>query len=94
MISKEEINHIAKLSKIKLNEKEIEDFSKEFTETLEYLEIIKEVNLEGVEPTYFINTNKNPLREDIVEESLPLEEVIKNAPDEKYGYFKLPNVMD
>ncbi|NMB07414.1 MAG: Asp-tRNA(Asn)/Glu-tRNA(Gln) amidotransferase subunit GatC [Tissierellia bacterium] len=94
MISKEEINHIAKLSKIKLNEKEIEDFSKEFTETLEYLEIIKEVDLEGVEPTYFINTNKNPLREDIVEESLPLEEVIKNAPDEKYGYFKLPNVMD
>lgn len=94
MISKEDINHIAKLSKIKLNEKEIEDFSKEFTETLEYLEIIKEVDLEGVEPTYFINTNKNPLREDIVEESLPLEEVIKNAPDEKYGYFKLPNVMD
>jgi len=94
LISKEEINHIAKLSKIKLNEKEIEDFSKEFTETLEYLEIIKEVDLEGVEPTYFINTNKNPLREDIVEESLPLEEVIKNAPDEKYGYFKLPNVMD
>ncbi len=82
------------LSKIGLNEKEVEKFSKEFAETLEYLKIIEEVDLENVEPTYFINNNKNLLREDIVGESLPLEEVIKNAPDEKYGYFKLPNVLD
>lgn len=94
MISKEDIYHIAELCKIKLSENEIEDFSKEFSDILEYLEIFKEIDLEGVEPTYFVNSNKNPLREDIVEESLPVEEVLKNAPDEKYGYFKLPNVMD
>lgn len=94
MISKEDIYHIAELCKIKLTENEVEDFSKEFSDILEYLEIFKEIDLEGVEPTYFVNSNKNPLREDIVEESLPVEEVLKNAPDEKYGYFKLPNVMD
>ncbi len=94
MISKEEIYQIAEFCKIKFSEDEVEDFSKEFSEILESLEIIKEVDLENVEPTYFVNTNRNPLREDVVGESLSSEEVLKNAPDEKYGYFKLPNVMD
>ena len=94
LISKEDIHHILELSKIGLSENEVEKFSKEFAKTLEELKIIGEIDLENVEPTFFVNNNKNPLREDIVGESLPLEEVIKNAPDEKYGYFKLPNVMD
>lgn len=94
MISKEEIYQIAEFCKIKFSEDEVEDFSKEFSEILESLEIIKEVDLENVEPTYFVNINRNPLREDVVGESLSSEEVLKNAPDEKYGYFKLPNVMD
>ena len=94
MISKEDIYHIAELSKIGLSEKEVEKFSKEFTKNLKELEIIEEIDLENIEATFVVNNSKNPLRKDIVEESLPLEEVIKNAPDEKYGYFKLPNVMD
>ena len=94
MISKEEVYQIAEFCKIKFTEDEAEDFSKEFSKILESLEIINEINLENVEVTSFVNTNKNPLREDVVGESLSSEEVIKNAPEEKYGYFKLPNVMD
>lgn len=94
MISKKEINYIADLCKIGLSDEEIEDFTQGLERTLGHLEILNELDLDDVEPTYFINLDKNPLREDVVGESLPLEEVIKNAPEEKYGYFKLPNVMD
>lgn len=94
MITKKEINYIADLCKIALSDEEIEDFTQGLERSLGHLEILNELDLEDVEPTYFINLDKNPLREDVVGESLPLEEVIKNAPEEKYGYFKLPNVMD
>lgn len=94
MISKEEIIKVSEKCKIKISEEEIESFSEDFSEILEYVKIIEEVDLENVEHTYFINNGKNPLREDIIGESLPSEEAIKNAPDEKYGYFKLPNVME
>lgn len=82
------------LCKIQLDEKEQDDFIESFTRSLNHLDIIKEVDLDKVEPTFFVNNYKNPLREDKVGESLPLEEVIRNAPEEKYGYFKLRNVME
>ncbi len=49
-ITNEQIEHIAKLSKLKFSDKEKETFNKEFNDILLYIEQLQEVDVEGVEP--------------------------------------------
>ena len=94
MVSKEDIKYIAQLCKLKFSEEELESFKDDFYEILKYVDQLKKLDTEGIEPTYHVNSKVQPLREDIVKESISKEDVIKNAPEEKYGYFKMLRVMD
>lgn len=94
MISKEDVCHIADLAKLEFSDEQLEKFTDEFAKIIEYVGQLKEVDTEGVEPTYNISAKIQPLREDVVIPSLPKEDVLKNAPEEQYGYFKLPRIMD
>ncbi|MBE6081537.1 Asp-tRNA(Asn)/Glu-tRNA(Gln) amidotransferase subunit GatC [Acidilutibacter cellobiosedens] len=94
MISKEEVKHIAELSRLKFNEEEIEDFTRKFSEVLEYVEKLKEVDTEKAEPMYEVNSLIQLMREDKVKESIPKEDALLNAPDKEFGYFKLPKVVE
>lgn len=94
MISKEEISQIADLCKLDFNEDESEKFMQDFQRVLNLIERIKEVDTEGVEPTYQVNEYKEPMIDDIVKESLPQKEVLKNTMEEKFGYFKILKVVD
>lgn len=94
MISKEDVKHIANLSKLNFNEDEMEDFTVKFSKIIEYVEKLKEVDTENIEPTYQVNPNYQFMREDEVKESFSREEALLNAPDSEYGYFKLPKVID
>lgn len=94
MFSIEEINQLAEMCKLKLSQEEVEIFITMFSNVLTQVEKLNDVNTQGVEPTLFVNSKHRALREDTVEESLPKEEVLKNAPEQEYGYFKLLRVMD
>lgn len=94
MINKEEILRMAELAKLEVSEEEIQPLVEELSYMIESMDKIKEIDLEGVEANYNVNNFTNPLREDIVGESLPVEEVLKNTVDQQYGYFKILNVMD
>lgn len=94
MVSKEDIKEIAGLCKLKFSEEELEGFTAKFSQVLEYVDKLKDVNTEGVNPTYHVNEHIQPLREDVAKEGLSREDVLKNAPEEQYGYFKLLRVMD
>lgn len=94
MVSKEVVKHMAELSKLEFSDEELDHFTEEFSKIIEYVAQLTEIDTEGVEPTYNISQKTQPLREDVVRESLSREEVLKNAPEEQYGYFKLPNIME
>lgn len=94
MVLKEDIKHIAGLCKLKLSEEELESFKDDFCKIIDYVDQLREVNTERVAPTYYMENQVQILREDIVGNSLPKEDVIKNAPEEQYGYFKMLRVMD
>lgn len=94
VVSIEDIKYISEICKIRLTDDELKDFVQEFTEIIGYVDRLKEVDTDGVKPTYFVNSNTQPLREDVVRDGLSKEDVIRNAPEEQYGYFKLLNVMD
>jgi len=55
---------------------------------------LKEVDTEGIKPTYHVNDTRNAMREDKVEKSLAREKVLLNGPDKENGYFKIPKVLD
>jgi len=64
MISKKQVKHIAKLAKISLKEKEIEKFQKELSKILDYIEKLKEVDIENVEPMSHPVLLENVMRTD------------------------------
>ena len=94
MVSKEEVKQIAEMCKLKLSQEEADIFIAMFSNVLEQVEKLNTVDTDGVEALNFLNLKEKSLREDIVEDSLNREEVLKNAPEQEYGYFKLLRVMD
>lgn len=94
MVSKEEVKQIAEMCKLKLSQEETDIFIAMFSNVLEQVEKLNTVDTDGVGALNFLNLKEKSLREDIVEESLNREEVLKNAPEQEYGYFKLLRVMD
>lgn len=94
MISKEEIKQVSDLCMLDFTDDEIDELRNEMTKILDHINVISEVDADGIEPTYFVNDRVQKLREDLVVESMDKEEVLKNAPQEQYGYFKLINVME
>jgi aspartyl-tRNA(Asn)/glutamyl-tRNA(Gln) amidotransferase subunit C len=85
-ITKATIDKVSRLSNLKIPDSHVEKFTKEFESTLEYVEILKEIDTEGVVPSYSASEKTNVWREDVVKPSLPRQEVLKNGKTYK-NYF-------
>jgi aspartyl-tRNA(Asn)/glutamyl-tRNA(Gln) amidotransferase subunit C len=92
-ISFDIVKHTAYLARLKLKEEELEKYSKQLSKILDYIEKLKRVDVSGVSPTSHVIDVKNVFREDKVKESLKLDEVLKNAPSKKDGFFVVPKVF-
>ncbi len=93
-LSKKEVEHIAKLSKLKLTEAEKEKFAEQLSSIIEYVEQLNEVNTADVEPTSQVTDLINIYREDEVKDrSMTYEEIAENAPDFEDGSYIVPGVF-
>lgn len=90
-IDEETVKHVAKLARIKLDEKEIEQFKKDLSSILELFSKIDELGTEDEFVVQPVESN-NILREDKIEESLQKEEIFKNTQHEEEGFFKGPKI--
>ena len=93
-ITIQDVEHIAKLARLRLTEEEKLRFQKELGKIIEYFDQLKKLNTEGVPPTTHVVPLENVLREDKVTPSLPVEEALANAPDRKGNYFRVPKVVE
>lgn len=95
MISKKEVQHIAKLARLGLSEKEMEEMQKELSAILDYIKKLKEVDISGVD--FFISSGKlkNVMREDKEDEKSKLKnkKLLELAPEEKGGYLKVKQIL-
>lgn len=92
MVDIKTVEKTAYLARIELKDHEKEILSRQFLDILAFVEQLKEVDTEGVEPiAYHICT---PLREDIPSECLSQEEAILNAPQGEGGFFVVPRVVE
>ncbi len=96
-IDRSEVLKIADLAKLHFSENELESFIGQFQRILDYVEQLKQVNVEDVEPTSHVSLSagyeKRIFREDAVRPSLPVEESLANAPDPGSGHFRVPKVL-
>jgi aspartyl-tRNA(Asn)/glutamyl-tRNA(Gln) amidotransferase subunit C len=91
----QEVEHIAKLSKLELSQEEKEKYCDQLSSVLEYVDQLSEVDTEGVEPTSNITNLSNVMREDKVEESgISYLDIEKNAPEFKDGSIVVPGVFE
>ena len=93
-IDKNTINKISRLSRIKLDDKESEDYIKDLNSILDWVELLNEVNTENVEPLSNISSSILPKREDVSKDTNSSEEILENAPDKLEGFFAVPKVVE
>ena len=93
-IDKNTINKIARLSRIKLDDKESEDYIKDLNSILDWVEQLNEVNTDNVEPLSNVSMAELPLREDKETAEDKSKEVLHNAPEKLENYFVVPKVVE
>lgn len=92
MITIDDVKHVAKLARLELSEDEMVQFSKQLGGILEHVAQMNEVDTTGVEPMSSAIPTVNVMREDEVKYEQTKEELMKNAPEEEAGFFKVPKI--
>lgn len=85
---------IAKLSRIKIEDDEIDELSNQLSSIVNWVEQLNEVNTDNVEPLSNVSMTKLPLRKDIEDTEDNSKEVLSNAPDKLGNYFAVPKVVE
>ena len=93
-VTRKDVQKVADLARLKLDEEEMDEMTSQLNDILDYFEKLQELDTEDVEPLSHVLPLKNISREDKVEPSLTQEEALKNAPEKGRGHFKVPRVID
>ena len=92
-VSREELLHIAKLSYLKINDDEIDNYRLNLEDILNFAEIVKNADVNGLDETIGANDNYNVFREDEIKEFEDREALMANAPEKERNMFKVPKVI-
>src|SRR5262245_32517982 len=89
-----EVKEIALLARLRLGDAEAERLRTELTSILGYIETLRGVDTNGVEPMTHAVPMDCPLREDLVAPSLPVDEALDGAPARSGDFFGVPRIID
>jgi len=92
-VSKEEILHIAKLADLKINEHEVDEYTKNLEDILDFMRVLDSVNTDNVEESIGTLNNVNVFRKDEVKEFKDKDALLQNAPEQENNMFKIPKVI-
>jgi aspartyl-tRNA(Asn)/glutamyl-tRNA(Gln) amidotransferase subunit C len=92
-ITKETVFHIAELSCLNLTEEEIEKYQKDLSAIINYIDKLNQADTAAVVTAGHVRPVPQNLREDGLKGSVPREEMIRNAPSEGDGFFKVPKFI-
>ena len=88
-----EVEHVAKLARLEISFEEKENLTEQMNRILLYMEKLSELNTVGVEPTSHVLDLHNAFRADAVNDSLPREQTLENAPEANEAEFVVPRVI-
>ena len=89
-----EVRKVARLARLDLPDADLAVFAIQLTAILGYMDQLKELNTEGVEPLAHPLPVQNVFRSDELRPSLPVDEALANAPARSGDFFAVPAVLD
>ncbi len=92
-ITRQEVEHVAHLARLNLNEDELEMMTKQLDTILSYVAKLDELDTEGIKPTTHAFSISNAFREDIVKDSLSQEKALQNCSDKNKEAFIVPRII-
>ena len=93
-IDKKTTIKIAKLTRLKINDNEINELSSQLSSIMDWVEQLNEVDTENVEPLNNVSMSKLPLRNDVNNKDDKSDEIMSNAPEKLENYFVVPKVVE
>ena len=85
---------LAKLSRLSVNDNQLSNLEKDLKSILKFIDQLKEINTEDIDPTSNSLDQKLILRDDIAENTLSNEDLLKNVPESELGFFVVPKVIE
>ncbi len=89
-----DVRYVAHLARIELSDEEIEQFQGQLEDVLQFVEQLRGLDVEGVEPTAHAVPVHNVFRPDEPRECLDRERVMENAPQSRQGHFLVPRILE
>jgi aspartyl-tRNA(Asn)/glutamyl-tRNA(Gln) amidotransferase subunit C len=93
-IDKDTARRVAHLARIEVAEADLEPLARELSAILGFMEQLREVDVEGVDPMTSVTPMRLPWRQDDVTDGGARERVLANAPDARAGFFTVPKVVE
>ncbi len=93
-IDKETLHKVAHLARVEVDSTREKEMIRDLEEMLTWVENLKEVDTEGVEPLTHMSFEKNTFRADEVKHELSREEGLSNAPQHDGVHFLVPKVLN
>lgn len=93
-LSLEEVKKIALLARLELTTEELALYREQLSAVLDYASRLNELNIDDVPPTASAVAKQNVMRDDVIQPSLPIEDVLYNAARQSDGQFQIQPVLD
>jgi len=93
-IDKDTVKHISKLARISLDEKKINNLSKDLSSIMTFIEKLNELNTDKTTPLTSIINASPKTREDEVKDGKIRDQILKNSPEKNEEFFVVPKVVD
>jgi len=88
------IKHISKLSRISVDEQKAEKLAGDLNSIFKFIEKLKELKTDNVEPLTSVAVTTLKLRSDEVKSKNIRDQIIKNSPQDNEDYFVVPKVIE
>jgi aspartyl-tRNA(Asn)/glutamyl-tRNA(Gln) amidotransferase subunit C len=93
-LSADEVRWVAHLARLELTDAELAELTPQLSGILDYVNQLREVPTEGVEPLAHPLAMENVFREDQPGTSLDVNTALANAPDRRGNFYGVPPVLE
>lgn len=93
MLSKSDVQKIASLAKLELTDEELNKYADQISQILNYINQLNEIDAEGIEPASQVTGLTNVFREDKIEKSAVIDDLLAQAPETENGGVKVKSVF-
>lgn len=93
MIQRTDVEHVARLARLRLTEEEVQTYTQQLGQILNYVHTLEAIDTDQVEPTAHALPLHNVFRDDEVKPSLNREIVLEGTPEREGAFFKTPKIL-